>query len=489
MIDVVIAGAGPTGLTLACDLARRGIGCRVLEAAPQLPPGSRGVTLKPRSLELFDDLGVVGRVLAGSHTESRTRYHFGGGEPADVRVPVAEPEPTRPYPNSVAIPQWRLRDILRDRFAELGGTVEFGRRVTNVSTGADSATVAIEDGELVEARYVVGADGGRSAVRGALGVRFDGDTHTSRALLADVHVTGLDRENGVHLWFAEKGHMVAARPLAHCDLWQFVGSVEGERQVEGDAFLATLQAIVTERTGRADIRLTDPTWVSLWRYNLRMVDRYRVGRVFLAGDAAHIHSPFGGHGMNTGVQDAHNLGWKLALVLQGIADDSLLDTYQAERLPVGKAILADSHQKMVTRTPPKEAIESKAREARQHQPPTYPHSPLTHHGAERGTVRAGEPTPDAPLEVDGQPTTLFDLLRGPHFTVLRFGPVHLPDLGEHVRVHDVTDSEGVLRQAFGAGTLVVVRPDGYVGLITDRPGGPAEYLREIGLDLPVASKV
>jgi hypothetical protein len=111
------------------------------------------------------------------------------------------------------------------------------------------------------------------------------------------------------------------------------------------------------------------------------------------------------------------------------------------------------------------------------------------HDADRGTARAGEPTPDAPIEVDGQPTTLFDLTRGPHFTVLCLGRVHIPDLGEHVRVHDVTDPAGALRQAFGAGTLVVIRPDGCVGLITDRAGAPAEYLREIGLDLRAGSKV
>jgi len=141
MIDVVIAGAGPTGLTLACDLVRRGISCRVLDQAPALPPGSRGVTLKPRSLEVPDDLGVVERVLAGSHVESRTRYRFGDGKPFAVRVPSEQPTPTRPYPNSVAIPQWRTREILLARLEELGGAVEFGRGVTGVTNGPDSVQI------------------------------------------------------------------------------------------------------------------------------------------------------------------------------------------------------------------------------------------------------------------------------------------------------------------------------------------------------------
>lgn len=492
MIDVVIAGAGPTGLTLACDLVRRGIRCRVLDQAPALAPGSRGVTLKPRSLEVLDDLGVADRVLAGSHVESTTRYRFGDGKPFAVHVAPEKATPTRPYPNSVAIPQWRTREILLARLEELGGAVEFGRGITGVTNGPDSVRVETSGGP-VEARYLVGADGGRSAVRGALDVPFHGRTHTARALLADVHVVGLRRADGVHLWMAPDGHMVAARPLAGSELWQVVGSVSGELT---DDLLADLRAIVAERTGRADLRLTEPSWVSVWRYNLRIVERYRVGRVFLAGDAAHVHSPFGGHGMNTGLQDAYNLGWKLALVLQGIAAESLLDTYESERLPVGKAILEDSHRRLSGRTPPKllrplagllirRAFARQARGVRRDHP-TYLDSVLTRDDVGPGPVRAGEPIPDAPME-SGR---LFDLVRGPHFTVLSFGAA-VPELGSHVRVHVAADPGGALGRAFGAeaGMVVVVRPDGYIGLRTREPGAVADYLRAIGLDLPVESKV
>ena len=504
MIDVVIAGAGPTGLALACDLARRGIRCRVLDQAPGPAPGSRGVTLKPRSLEVLDDLGVADRVLAAAHVESHSRYRFGDGKQVAVHVRPEKASPGRPYPNSVALPQWRTREILLERLGELGVSVEFGSGVSGVTDGADSVRVRTGDGEVIEARYLVGADGGRSTVRGALGVPFRGSTHTARALLADVHVTGLRRGDGVHLWLTASGHMVAARPLAGSELWQVVGSVEGGTEVDTDdeaKLLATLRSIVAARTGRADLRLTDPSWLSLWRYNLRMVDSYRAGRVFLAGDAAHVHSPFGGHGMNTGLQDAHNLGWKLSLVLQGIADDRLLDTYQAERLPVGRAILSDSHRRMSGRTPPKllrplvgllagRTFARRARASRQDHP-MYPDSPLTRHAAGRGPVRAGEPAPDASIEVDGRPGTLFDLMRGPHFTVLCFGAVATPRLGEHVRVHtvgaNVSDPRGSLRRGFGAreGTVVVVRPDGYVGLLAvdaDEHTVP-DYFHAIGVGL------
>ncbi|MFE9479304.1 FAD-dependent monooxygenase [Streptomyces spororaveus] len=528
-VDVLIAGAGPTGLTLACDLARRGIGCRVIEQAPGPAAGSRGFTLKPRSLEIFDDLGVAGHITEVADVQARTRFHLGAPLLFDMRVPPAPPAASRPYPNPVALPQWRTESILRERLAELGGKVEFGRRLSSFTADGDGVTATVEDAdgtgpETIRARYLVGADGGRSQVRRTLGLEFSGSTaEDTRALIADVRVEGLADRDAVHLWMAGDGHILVARPTPHMDSWQVVASLQQDPGGQWpQPSLDTLQRAVIERTGRRDIRLTDPSWLSVWRYNLRMVDTYRAGRVLLAGDAAHVHSPFGAHGMNTGIQDAYNLGWKLAWVLQGISHEGLLDTYQTERLPVARAVLADSDRRFSAATPPravrpmlKFVIKSfLARQQRRdrNDHPTYRDSPLTAHVADRrGRLRAGDIAPDGLVQTVNGAARMFDVFRGPHATLLTFGTGPTSELRQavsgledHLHTHNVIladraesvgpttliDPTGRLFRAYGAreGTLVVVRPDGYIGLIAHRQTSSAlhDYCHRIGIRPPRA---
>lgn len=493
MTDVLIVGAGPTGLALGCDLTRRGIACRIVEQTAEPAPGSRGFTLKPRSLEALDDLGVAGRILAAGDTRGRLRFHLGPEPLFDLRLPPAPADPSRPYPNAVALPQWRTESILRDRLGELGGKVEYGRRLTAFDAGDEGVTATLEDGERVQARYLVAADGGRSLVRRTLGLPFTGSTtEDMRAIIADLRIDGLDRDSGTHLWVTADGHMLAARPIPHADTWQVVTSLEpGE---EGD--LGTVRQAFATRTGRADITASDPDWLSTWRYNLRMVERYRVGRVFLAGDAAHVHSPFGGHGMNTGIQDAYNLGWKLALVIQGAAGAGLLDTYEAERLPVARQILADSDRRMKGTVPPRairpivrlilKSVMARQQRRTRHDHPVYRTGPLTQHlTGRRGRVRAGDVAPDAPVLLDGHPARLSELLRGPHFTALTFGAA--PNLTDsRLHAHTVVrpgqsgliDPTGHLHRMYGArrGTTVLIRPDGYIGLLAATPDALPGYL-------------
>jgi 2-polyprenyl-6-methoxyphenol hydroxylase-like FAD-dependent oxidoreductase len=513
--DVLIVGAGPTGLTLACDLARWGITCRIVDQGSGPQVGSRGFALKPRTLDVLDALGVAARVAQVAANHTPIRFHLGQPLLFDLSVPPARPTPQRPHPNALSLPQWRTEAILRDRLAELGGKVEFGCRLNGFRPDDDGVTVTLErDGatETVRAAYLVGADGGRSFVRRHLGLTFEGATNEdTRALLADVHVRGLAHPDAVHLWMGADGLLVI-RPTPDPDTCQIVASLQPN--VDGtwpDASLDNLQQMVDHRTGRTDIRLTAPTWLSLWRYNLRMVDRYRVGRVFLAGDAAHVHSPFGAYGMNTGIQDAYNIGWKLALTLRGAAGDSLLDTYQAERLPVARAVLADSDKRFSAATPPRllrpalRLIIKTVMARQQHHDrddyPTYHASSLSlDRSGRRNPVRAGDTAPDSPL---GDSTRLFDLFRGTHFTVLTFGnrTVHTVD-DNHVRAYKVVpanepetagaaahvDTTGAAHRSYGArnGTLVVVRPDGYVGLIAHDPGPDTlrDYLGQIDLQLP-----
>lgn len=476
---VLIVGAGPTGLTLACELARSGVAFRLVEAAAAPQPGSRGKGLQPRTLEVFDDLRIVDRVLANGRMPMPMRMIAPDGQVNITGTDTVGPRPDVPYPTTLLIPQWRVEEALRLRLAELGGAVEFGTTLESfVQTPAGVTAVLNKAGatETVFSRWLVGCDGGRSTVRKQAGIAFIGETRDElRMIVADVEVDGLDREFW-QTWRHEEG-LVSLCPLPSTDVFQFQANV----LPDGDPSLtrANMQAILERRSGRTDIRLSEPEWVSLWRANIRLVDRYRAGNVFLAGDAAHVHSPAGGQGMNTGIQDAHNLAWKLAAVASG-ASPALLDSYEAERRPVAEAVLALSNARL------QQAIEQKTivvrRDASTMQLSiNYRGSSLVRDDRDdSATLRAGDRAPDATglMTVNGA-RRLFDLTRGGHFTLLDFGAAAISNAPSGLKTlhvvpqptstNDCADTEGYLIAAYGAGerTLALIRPDGYVGMISD----------------------
>jgi 2-polyprenyl-6-methoxyphenol hydroxylase-like FAD-dependent oxidoreductase len=461
-MTVLIAGAGPTGLTLACDLARRGVSCRVLDKAPTLFPGSRGKGLSPRSLEVFDDLGVITSVLADGMPFPRFRTYAGTQIVSDKDISEMlgteslARTPEVPYPGTWLLPQWRTDELLYERFIDLGGEVEFGVAVTGFTQNPEAVTVQTSAG-AIRADYLVGCDGGRSTVRKNLGVGFAGETfQTERTIIGDVSVDGLNPVR-CHM-FTRDGNMGARFSLWNLpggEYYQLVATVAAESVP--DLTRDGMQQLLRERSGRDDIHLKDLRWISLYQVNVRMVDRFRAGRVLLAGDSAHVHSSAGGQGLNTSIQDAYNLGWKLAHVMSGAADE-LLDTYEAERMPVALHVLgmSSAYHQLNFRPPqgPAPAI---------HQLDiTYRTGPLAiDDRAEPGRLRAGDRAPDGLLD-DG--TRLFDVFRGPHFTVLAFSRPGVPDFGPRVRVRHTTRSDGY---DIEDGTLVLVRPDGYIGAITE----------------------
>ena len=490
---VLIAGAGPTGLTLACELARAGVPFRLVEAAPGPRPGSRGKGVQPRTLEVFDDLGIVERVLAHGRMAMPIRSTAPDGQVTLGGAAPAGPRPDVPYPASLITPEWRVEEALRLRLAELGGAVEFGTALESFEQSAEGVSaVVVKDGEAetVTARWLVGCDGGHSVVRKGAGIAFEGETRDElRMIVADVEVDGLDR-TAWHMWRHEDG-MVTLCPLPSTGAFQFQASVAPGQ--DADLGLANLQALLERRSGRTDIRLREPAWSSLWRANVRLAERYREGRVFLAGDAAHIHSPAGGQGMNTGIQDAHNLGWKLAAVAKG-ASPALLDTYEAERRPVAAGVLALSDARL------KEAMERKGIPIRGDAATRqlgigYRGSVLARDDRdETAPLRAGDRAPDATglTTVDGE-RRLFDLTRGGRFTLLDFGgvPRTYPDGLRTFRVvvrpagpGEISDTRGHLAGAYGASgkTLVLIRPDGFVGLISDAGdlAAVADHLAALG---------
>ena len=479
MPTVLIVGAGPTGLTLACELARRGISPRLIEAEPGPRPGSRGKGIQPRSLEVFDDLGIVDRVVAKGRMAMPIRSTALDGRVTLSNATTFENRPDIPYPASLITPEWRIEEALRLRLAELGGEVEFGTTLEGFEQSDEAVSAVIrQDGKLetITAHWLIGCDGGHSVVRKQAGIAFAGQTREEvRMIVADLVVEGLDRD-AWHMWRHEEG-LVSLCPLPSTDVFQYQAMIEPGQDAELD--LANMQAILNRRSGRTDVRLHEPTWKSLWRANIRLVDRYRRGRVFLAGDAAHIHSPAGGQGMNTGIQDAHNLGWKLAAVVRG-GSAALLDSYEAERRPVAAGVLALSNARL-EQTIAQKGLVTRGDANTMQLTISYRDSALARDDRdERAPLRAGDRAPDATglHTVDGA-HRLFDLTRGGRFTLLSFGDRSEVETRFDLRTFhvveeptgpgEITDTEGHLAAAYGAGdhTFVLIRPDGYIALISD----------------------
>jgi 2-polyprenyl-6-methoxyphenol hydroxylase-like FAD-dependent oxidoreductase len=488
--DVLIAGAGPTGLTLACALAQRGMRVRIVDAASGPATGSRGKGLQPRTLELFDDLGIVDNALAYGVFHLPIRYYDEAGHSKDDRLyEQRPPRPDAPFLHPLITPQWRVEEILRRKLEELGVRVEFGTELTEFVQDEDgvNARLSAPGPMSLRVRWLVGCDGGKSLVRQRTGIAFLGETlETHRMLVGDVHVEGIDRDHW-HIWKSREGFL-ALCPLPSTDAFQFQASIAPGQ--ESDTSLEVYQRLVERRTGHRGIRLSDPTWMSLWRANVRMVDRYRRDRVFLAGDAAHVHSPAGGQGMNTGIQDAYNLGWKLAAVHSGV-DAALLDTYQQERLPIAAGVLGISNEIMAS-TVAAGTILFRRDERTLQLDLNYRHSKLTQETRPVSDgLRAGDRAPDAPgLIGPNGSCRVFDLLRGPHATIFGFGTrwqsvvqecadkfkgslhgyviVPKSKAGTGGSSH-YTDAEGHALYSYGDCSLYVVRPDNYIGMATLQP--------------------
>ncbi len=484
-VQVLIAGAGPTGLALACDLIRRGVKFRIIDKAEKHFIGSKGKGLQPRSLEVLDDFGIVQEILSLGKFHIPFRGYDGATVLGEKDMHEGQhPTPSTPYASPLIIPQWRVEQTLRGLLERQGGRVELGTELSSIEQDERGVVSILKHRggeETVHCQYLVAADGGRSFVRKFLEVPFEGETwKDERMYVGDVRLTGLDRE-AWHSWPNHPDGLLALCPLPSTDMFQLQAQVPAGHDQEPS--LELFQRLVLERTGRTDIELLDASWLSLYRANVRMASRFRAGGVFLAGDAAHVHSPAGGQGMNTGIQDAYNLGWKMEKVLAG-APDALLDTYEEERLPVAAGVLGIStrlHRQMTA------VGEQRLRRdaATLQLGISYREMSLSRsNGDVNLKISAGDRAPDAPgLDADGNPIRLFDVFRGPHFTLLRLFPEKhaKPSEVSGVRFVDVVASESIgdsqaaepsfvdafghMAESYGGGQgeYVLVRPDGYVG--------------------------
>jgi 2-polyprenyl-6-methoxyphenol hydroxylase-like FAD-dependent oxidoreductase len=338
MKPVLIVGAGPVGMTMASELARYGVPVRIVDKAAQRTDKSKALVVWSRTLELLDrGGGSAPFVDAGFKAEA---VNFIAGDKVIGRVSMESAQ--TPYPYGLMLPQSETEHLLEERLRHLGVDVERRAELASFKSGADGVQAVLRhaDGheEAVSADWLVGCDGAHSAVRRGLGAPFAGETLDSDWMLADVHMTGYpypDSEASVY-WHRDGAFVIFPISPGRYRVIADLPPTGAERPPTPT--LEQVQAII-DRRGPSGLKAFDPIWLAGFRINGRKVASYRWGRIFLAGDAAHVHSPAGGQGMNTGMQDAFNLAWKLALVVQEKCDEHLLDSYSPERSGVGDEVL------------------------------------------------------------------------------------------------------------------------------------------------------
>ena len=339
--DVVIAGAGPTGLTLACELALAGVETLVLEALPARIEQVKGGGIQPRTAELLESRGLLEQILRSATPRDPVGGHF-----ATLPVPLDNTAWNTRHPIPIAVPQWKVEEVLEQRAIADGARVLRGAAVSGVESDDHGVTVTAENGLRVRARYLAACDGGRSTIRKLLALPFPGKPGTNPSVLAEIRLSAVSAsvpKQAGHISTMMRragGYWALLVPTGGDDRYRFTFGRSGETDIDRDVpvtreeIATALQVLHGDETVLDAVvhssRFTDAT---------RQLEYYRVGRVLFAGDAAHIHPPLGGQGLNLGMQDAFNLGWKLAATVQGRAPSGLLDTYHAERHPVGARVL------------------------------------------------------------------------------------------------------------------------------------------------------
>lgn len=342
-VDVLIVGAGPTGLTAACEATRHGLTVRIVDSKPCRSTFSKALVVHARTMEIFETMGVADQILAEGTRFTALNVHTRRRSPVRVDL-LGLPWGDTAYPFWLSIPQYATERALEAHLNQAGGKVEWGVTLEEIHDDHSHVQADLEHAggrrETVRARWLIGCDGGRSRVRDATGLSLDRSDTGATFVLADVKTDAMLPEDEGHAFLAPEGLLLIV-PMPEPSRWRIIAHVPQARQdvpvLIGEDFL---DGLIRRRSGIA-FGSHDVTWKSQFRLSHGLADHYRKGRVFLAGDAAHIHSPVGGQGLNTGVQDAHNLLWKVAAAQRtgpGRAD-ALLDSYEAERRPVAHAMV------------------------------------------------------------------------------------------------------------------------------------------------------
>ena len=522
--SVLVVGAGPTGLTLAAELARHGVTCRIVDSALAPAAQSRAIAIQARTLEIFSLMQLADEFVAAGRPIHAANVYSGGRR----IIHLGFDELDSAFPYLLILPQPETERILGDRLRQLGVQIERGVELVSLSQDTEKATAELRHPdhrtEYVRVDWVVGCDGAHSTVRRSLDIPFEGHTFDHTFVLADVHVTSSLSEDEAHI-FSRHGDLCAIFPLGG-GRYRIVADNPPGSLADRDPTIAECQKIVDERVDVPAV-LSDAAWITAFRINSRMVRRLRSHRIFLAGDAAHIHSPAGGQGMNTGIQDSVNLAWKLALVCNGHSDPSLLDSYESERYPVERAVLRQTD--LILRVA--SASGGLGAFVREHVAPLfgnlkfvqrevarviseieieYEHSPIVEdHHVPHGP-RAGDRAPDAiaRLAPDGRDVRILDVCSRPQHTLLlvvetadhvaraeelsRNVTARYPDVIAPVIVSDSTSvpdgapSARSLRDEYGPSrpTVYLVRPDGYIGFRAPLTASAKELMQYLTRLLP-----
>ncbi|MCZ4652338.1 FAD-dependent monooxygenase [Gordonia amicalis] len=520
-VDVLVAGAGPIGLTAAIELRRRGVRVRIVDPLLDPPQYAKAVGIQPRTLEVFEGMGVLEPILDAGMEMRGQLVFVNGSEVSRIDLSTPDDVPFRFH----LLPQYATEHVLRDRLTDLDAEIERGVRVSAFEQDVDGVTVTLADADggetQVRASYLIGADGAHSTVRKGLGLSFEGGAFAEQYMLGDVAVD----------WSMPRGYAIRAMhqaddgttddllvciPLPGRGRYRMsmlvpdelaIGETSGGDGVahgfEGTRTpdLSHIQAVV-DRLSPEPATVSDMRWSSVFRISHRIVDSYGRGRVFVAGDAAHIHPPTGAQGMNTGVQDAHNLAWKLALAVDGVAAPGLLDSYDLERRPVGEEVVGrtvrDAREGIGTDSTDVDFVTRREAQLLI----SYADSSITAGSTVPSTPsapRAGERAPDAAglgRESVNHPLRLFSLLGGVDHSLVLYADATsgaedvavLEGLAAeitaaargHMTVHVVAaptaqvgstdlpllrDTEGLFAAGYrpDGSTAFVIRPDGYLG--------------------------
>ncbi|KAF8895551.1 FAD binding domain-containing protein [Infundibulicybe gibba] len=565
--EVLIVGAGPSGLIAALTLLKSGVRVRIIEKIPGPRIGQRGSGIMPRSLEVFEKFGILDAIqnMAIPIPPMKAYTPASEGTPASTRIfdifPYKEPTPTCPHTNPLVLGQDHLDGILQQALETHSCKVERGVELVSFVqrdgdgdgsggyVGVKLAKYGVDksDESTLEVKrysWVIGADGARGVVRKSLGLTFLGETRKEEKLLVgDIFIEGLDQSFWHNFGTVRTGDFLSLRPTEVPSLFSFIfagSSVDPTINMDDPN---TLRKHILEHVAVRGIKLKDVVWSGYYIINVRMVNKFGEGRVFVTGDAGHIHSPTGGQGMNSGIQDSFNLGWKLALFIKGLAPRTLLDTYTEERTPVIAEML-DGTTKILNRTMQRDdtawrrdgpltqlnvnyrwssiVVDEQAKSSAEEEEKVDPYGNHTD-----GRLRAGDRAPDAPgliqrRPVNSAPTRLFNFFNLTYHTILLFLTgdnqhadtlAFLPryprnavrsivisrpgftqaNLGIPEGIDFVLeDSAGNAynREAYGAAiaqgcSIVIIRPDGVVGAFAKGVQGIQRYFNNIFIDSKV----
>jgi 3-(3-hydroxy-phenyl)propionate hydroxylase len=486
--SVVIAGGGSTGLMLAGELALAGVDVAVLERRPdQALSGARALGISARTIEVFEQRGIADRFLAAGQAAQVTGF-------AATRLDISD-FPTR-HPYGLALRQKHIERILANWITELRVPILYGHELTGFTQDDSGVQVALADGRSLRANYLVGCDGGRSLVRKAANIAFPGWDATTSNLLAEVEMRqtppyGVHRSALGTYAFGRSEYELEGSEIVYKDVGPIeVMITEGDPGATSEPTLEDLKRLLLKACG-TDFGVHSPTWISRFTDTTRQAAQCRIGRVLLAGDAAHVHSPIGGQGLGLGVQDAVNLGWKLAQVIKGVSPDSILDTYHRERHVVAARILNATMAQVALhredeRTRAARGIVSEllAMEA----PRKYIAGMMSgldvHYALGDGHPLMGRRIPDLEVITTRGPRRLFSFLHQAVAVLLNFGAPNGFDItgwSDRVQQVDAEYAGGWELPVLGevlAPPAVLIRPDGYVAWVGDgTPRGLSDALQ------------